>query len=443
MSSPITLEHLTSEDAYLDHCPTTVLKTRALSDNTCGMNPCYYLRTDGTLSVSTSVVELIKASGDFIPNDNFDPTRFFLHRHHKNAALLTRRALYAAYGAIRKSPLLSRNTDRISKLVPANAKARYVWNPHQAGYVTTETVDRRIRKLRPFEIVTANENRIDFSPHRSLSDPNRYLDLAANLLREEISDIESRFPDRKHIVLVGGKDSQLICLVPKLNPKNWYIFSAEPNFPIVRDWISENNIDIGGLFRHDGRNDESQDDFERKLICSDLYSSPVHIRYLPTLEKITQSLGSNCILWVGAMPRGASFFDGRVHERELGSRTDTDFSTRFFRYHLEQFPYWQGNITQTYANFLKQPVFCPYYMKRILNGVFAHLDPTALESRDYRSEIGERLAGKPVVWPSANPGPKAYDYARFWFNSYKYYRTTIERSLSAHRQPHMGLSTTP
>lgn len=108
---------------------------------------------------------------------------------------------------------------------------------------------------------------------------------------------------------MGGKDSQLISLIPKLNDANWYIFSAEPNYSLIKHWVAQNNIHATKIFAHDGQNEENMTDFKRKVICSDLYTNPIHVRYLPTLEKLVRDFDGECIFWVGFMQREASLYD--------------------------------------------------------------------------------------------------------------------------------------
>ena len=426
-----TQQHLTTFELYLSHQPASVVRTEAVEDNTCGMNPCYYMRDGGQFLVSTSVTSLIAAAGSFERNEDFLPTKFFLHKHHKKAATLLKRAVSTAYGIARKSPLVARQASKVGKLIPEQTKATYLWNPHQAGYATARTVDKRISRLLPQQTISADGESRAAAPECTTPDAESHVRVAADVLRDEIHAIERRFPDRRHIILVGGKDSQLICLVPKLNPDNWMIFSAQPNFPIVEDWVRANGIEVGALYEHDGKNEETADEFKRKLLCSDLYSSPVHIRYLPTLARISREIGADCMFWLGSMPRGAAVFDGRSHERQLGPRAADEFTSRFFDYHLNQFPFWQGNIQQTYANYLQSPVFCPYYLPDFLAKVFFTLDPQRLESRDYRERLGELLHGHPVQWPTSNPGPVAYDYTNFLFDSYSHYLREIRKLVAS------------
>jgi signal transduction histidine kinase len=109
-----------------------------------------------------------------------------------------------------------------------------------------DTIDRRVMRLRPFESVRDGEAPMGFRPTFSLSDPGEFVEQSARHIRWFIYRIERRFPDHEHIALVGGKDSQLILLSPKVS-KRWHVFSAHPNHPLVSEFIRQNDLEIGRL----------------------------------------------------------------------------------------------------------------------------------------------------------------------------------------------------
>lgn len=97
--------------------------------------------------------------------------------------------------------------------------------------------------------------------------------------------------------------------------------------------------------------------------------------------------------------------------------TRADSNDQFFNAHLNTFPGWQGNIQQTYSNYLGCPFLSPYYLKDMWFELYAHLDPAIIVSgQDYRPRLGDLLAGRKITWPSQNPGPAPYEYWYFWFS---------------------------
>ena len=239
-------------------------------------------------------------------------------------------------------------------------------------------------------------------------------------LKNFINTIEKKFPNHAQIIMTGGKDSQLISLVPKLNSKNWHIFSSEPNFTLVQRWLRENNIEGNRLFKADDFNKETREDFKKKIICGDCYSDPKHIRWLPNLKKIAANFNYKCIFWSGTMADTIYSFHKDYH---LKSKKD------YFETHMTRACSWQGNYHQTLTNFVGNPLLSPYHSPEIWNDLYQHIDPTIITKNvDLREKIGERLLGRPVWWVSDNPGPSACTQ-KFYNNYYKIYLSYIKKCL--------------
>ena len=416
---------LTSFEVYTKYHLGQVLETDALVDVCSGMNPCYYMQAGDRLKVSSSVASLIIDSGKFEINPGFKPPQFFMHPWQRNAVDFARNTINAVEKKLRGTSILqSRTVKKLKSIAPAEVKT-FLWDPHYSAHISCDSIDGRIRKIKPFESVSAGHSAMVLDLDYSLTSLDEYLEKSAHLMRKAINDIEAAFPQKKHIILMGGKDSQLIGLIPKLNENNWYIFSAEPNYTLIKDWVLQNNLHVTKIFAHDGHNEEKMADFKRKVVCSDLYTNLIHVRYLPTLENIVREFDNECIFWLGSMPRRASLYDASHRKADAPISSD-----QFFNVHLNTFPGWQGNIQQTYSNYLGCPFLSPYYLKDMWFELYAHLDPSIIVSgQDYRARLGEMLAGRKIVWPSQNPGPAPYQYWYFWFSSYRYYSKYIQEQL--------------
>jgi hypothetical protein len=422
------IDQLSSFDLYVKHRPGQVHEVNTLNDVCSGMNPCYYLRDGGKLKASSSVVALILDSGKFERNPRFKPPKFIMHPWQRNAVDFVRNGINAVEKGLRHTPILQNPAvKKIKSMAPQEMK-NFLWDPHYSAHISNDSIDSRINKLRPFESVSAERNSMLLTPDYSLADIDEYLEKSAFLMRRTINEIEAAFPQKKQIVLMGGKDSQLISLVPKLNEENWYVFSAEPNHSLIKEWVAQNKIHATKIFAHDGKNEERMADFKRKVMCSDLYTNPIHVRYLPTLERIVNDFDGECMFWLGSMPRRASLYDASHRKPEAPISNE-----QFFNVHMNTFPGWQGNIQQTYANYLGCPFLSPYYLKDMWFELYAHLDPSIIVSgQDYRPRLGELLAGRKIVWPTENPGPSPYEYWYFWFSPYRHYLRQIDKTLAKH-----------
>jgi hypothetical protein len=352
-----------------------------------------------------------------------------MHPWQRNAVDLVRNSINAVEKKLRGTSILqSQAVKKIKSMAPQEMKT-FLWDPNYSAHISCDSIDTRIKKLKPFEPVSTDKSTMLITPDYSIANIDEYLEKSAQLMRKAINDIEAANPKKKHIVLMGGKDSQLISLIPKLNEDNWYIFSADPNYPLIKDWVAQNDIRVRKIFAHDGKNEESLSDFKRKVVCSDLYTNLIHVRYLPTLEKLVRDFEGECIFWLGSMPRRASLYDASHRKPESPISND-----QFFNVHMNTFPGWQGNIQQTYSNYLGCPFLSPYYLKEMWFELYAHLDPSIIVSgQDYRPRLGDLLAGRKIVWPTENPGPAPYQYWYFWFSSYRYYLNYLNRQLKKKR----------
>jgi hypothetical protein len=295
-------------------------------------------------------------------------------------------------------------------------------------YDTWETIDRRVTKLKAFEAVTLSGAARLLQPDYSIRDQQIIVDRSVQHIQAYINRVEAAFPGFDHVVLVGGKDSQLILLAPKLNPDRWHMFSAEPNYTLNVRWVERNGVRVNRVFSHDNRNEESLDDLVEKIICGDLYSDPSHIRWLPTMRKIADGLEHRCLFWGGTMSSPGHFYDGQ-HYGHVGADRDA-----FFRSHFHRTAAWQGNYHQAFKNFVGRPYLSPFHSFEIWQDLFRHIDPAAIPPTDLRRPIGESLFGRPVWWIEENPAPGKYDYA--WkVDGYRLYvehlRRQCDRPLSA------------
>jgi len=333
---------MTSLDLYLNYPAKSVVETKSIEDIACGIYPCYYMEYQGRLKVSSSVVALIKDSGEFHFNNDFKPD--FTRSH---------------------------------------------W------YEQRHTVDKRIHRIKAFEIRYPGLSNINFKPVRTLKDPDELIEQSIHYFKTFINSIERKFPEYNHVVHTGGKDSQLIHLVPKINNTKWHIFSSEPNAHLVKQWIDQNDIAINEFFIHDNINDEDLDFLIFKLLNSDCIANPEHIRWIRKLKSISDFFENKCIFWTGLV--GDAIYS--IHK---------DFSKNnyydYFELNYNRVSSWQGNCMQTYFNTINSPCLSMYHSKEIWKSLYQRLDPSCVK-KDLRTCLGEKLAGRKIKWLDENPGP--------------------------------------
>jgi hypothetical protein len=389
-----------SHELYFDHPPGNVLETNHLRDVNAGIYPCYYTITNGTIVVSTSVTEIISYLGDFIENPDYEMDNF------TSTGSTHDRTLF--------NWLKTATPSRLKDTIPSEVKAliKRGTGYEKSWHEGRETVDERIYRLRPFENISLNERSIDFSPDFSLSTVDVLVERAADCLTEYVRTVEKEYTNHHHIILMGGKDSQILGLIPKVDNDNWSVFSAVPNYALAENFISDNGIELENLYRHDNRNREDETDLIRKLICSDLRADPRHIRWRKCLKEIADSFGSECIFWVGTEADTIFSHFPEFHEQDR---------SKYFEGHFTRAANWQGTTHQTTKNFTGSPMISPYHSERFWRQIMEHYDPRLIsKGTDLRKRLGEEIAGQSVVWPAKNPGPDMYKYD-YTVNGYQEY----------------------
>lgn len=379
----------TSLDLHLAHSPGEVVRTDEISDVGCGMYPCYYVQQDSELWVSTSAVSLIGEMGSLERNPEFDIPDYLKSITGKGSESDT---IINEFIAKLPSDLTSHVPSEVGEIL---RQMRLLSSPSSTWYDSWNTIDTRIFRVRPFETVTPNSTERLFEPTYTLDDPDKLVRKTAKYMKKFVHRIEREYPDREHIIHTGGKDSLLITLVPK-KTDNWHIFSAEPNYPLVEEFVERNNIDIKRMIRDDNKNRESTKDLQKKLLSSDLLMDPRHCRWVKKLKELTEEMDSDCIFWNG---------DGGGEL--LQHRPDLEYP----KTHLTRVPSKQGMYHQTVLNFTQTPLLTPYHSPKIWDDVFAHYEPSMMsDGMDVRPQIGEIFCGNDIWWPDRNPTPDAYQY---------------------------------
>lgn len=402
------MKKITSLQLHLNYPAEQVVETKCLEDVGCGIYPCYFMKLKDKLKVSTSVTALIFDSKIFELNPTFNPPDFLKQTSkqnslHKKLSLIT-------------PTILKRVVKYFDlRLLSDNLHKDKFW------YESWETIDKRVKKLRPFEKVTPRDTTIKFKPDFTIRDKEIIINKTVNYLQKFVQSVEREFPDYEHIIMTGGKDSQLINLIPKLNSEKWHIFSAEPNYTLVKKWIEKNDVTVNKIFKHNNQNEESFEDFKKKILCSDLYADLRHMRWIPTLKRIAKEFDYKCIFWSGTAADAIYSFHKDFHNK---------FKEEYFKVHMIRVGTFQGNYHQICKNFVGCPTLSPYHSKEIWEELYQHLDPSIItKDTDLRKEIGEKLFGRPVKWSEQNPSPEPYSYS-FHFDSYKFYVEYIKKGLT-------------
>ena len=265
-----------------------------------------------------------------------------------------------------------------------HAKRRFVRNPK---FQTT-------RFYRPsFLTIDAEVQRVRTARRRStreLADPAAIVELGARLIQEYVTEIETRFPRAVHILLMGGKDSENILLAQRRS--RWIAVSGEPNAPLNEAFLRDNGLAVERFVALSNETDNAL--LLEEILASDCGFDVAHFRWTPALQRLVNTCGGSAVIWMGTSGDG-TFAKNNNHR-------DVDY----YAVHDLHVGMAMGVWHQMVKNVLDVPVVSPYQSPRFLDELFYRFDPYfVLRAGDVRPQVGARLLGRPVRYPSANPTP--------------------------------------
>lgn len=272
-------------------------------------------------------------------------------------------------------------------------------------FVGEATVCRNVSRVPPEVRLSAKQK-----------DPQAYAEALCEAVVDDVHAVERRFSGWKNIVLVGGKDSLNLLLLPWRNPVVAY--SADPNYPLVREFVERNSLPLQVVHLQDDAGDLHSQVVENATLLS-----LQHCRWTGHLDAIAKAHAGEVVFWKGQLgdvfntpywqryasfpvhrsaPRGIQRFKSwgaRLIERigrEDRSPLEVALETRG--------AYWQGTHMALLRGLLNAPVLSAYHGARA-ERIWSTVDRQKAVQMDLRPLMGELWAGKPVWYPDLNPSP--------------------------------------
>lgn len=272
-------------------------------------------------------------------------------------------------------------------------------NPYYSGL---ETIDEQITRVGGPQI---------YKP--SFFNKNEYVRAFSDAMCADINEIESCYPDHEHAVLCGGKDSLNLLLLP------WKCrvtaLSSYPNYPLVKQFILNNNLDIQLLQLHDKNNSTIKKEILFNLNHVDIR----HFRWTGDLNKIAEEKNRKVIFWKGQVadafltPKWKKIFhnDGNFFRyamtrvaNKFGIYKDDYLIYRAHQAFWDRCAMWQGYHMSFLRAICGTLVLSGYHGRRCRDLIRQACLPSVI-NEDVRPLIGEMIAGKKVWYPETNPGP--------------------------------------
>lgn len=256
----------------------------------------------------------------------------------------------------------------------------------------------------------------------TITDPKEYAHRLTDALVADAAAEEERHPETTNVVMVGGKDSLNLLLLPWRH--RTIAVSGPPNDALVRRFVEDNDLDMEVWSLRD---EASALHLEREVLENGCRLDLQHCRWGQHLVEIGRSFRKKVIFWVG---QAGGFYQTpkwrrpghppdrwetalkRVYDEirpKIPSSWDHAMVQRWllpsFRWNLwKRAAMWQG----THMSFMRGLTDCLFVSS--YHGVQATevLQSVNLEQAvrfDVRPMIGERLLGREVRYPATNPGP--------------------------------------
>jgi hypothetical protein len=275
-----------------------------------------------------------------------------------------------------------------------------------------DTIDREIDRVGGPHLAAPDE----------FLDAEAYARAIADGLRGDVAACELRHPGYTNVVLVGGKDSQNLLLLPWRNPV--IAVSAQPNFPLVQEFARRNDLRIPVRELTDPSDAEVHD---REILENACRANLIHFRWGADLRRIAFDHGGKLIFWKGQVAdalttpywktlthpiRGAENLARKLYARAdhlfphalQTALTERVIVPRLRRTLWRRCAMFQGTHMGVIRAITGALVLSAYHGPRVSHA-WQRVRWVDAVQRDLRVRIGELLHGAPVHYPTTNPGP--------------------------------------
>lgn len=254
-----------------------------------------------------------------------------------------------------------------------------------------------------------------------IRDEDSYCKEIAKALRRDIAQAETNHPGYTNLVMCGGKDSMNLLLLPWKNPV--IALSAEPNYPLVCEFVRQNELDIEVQLLED-HIDENYLDEEIAELCCRMDGN--HWRWTKHLNEISEHYSKRVIIWKGQLgdlymtsdwmifmrPHfQPKFFFCRVFKK-IAPFLPVSWAGFIGHYILPGFVralWMKSSIAQGCHNgfirSLTDTLVLSAYHGKSVTDVIKNSDLPRVVRRDVRPKIGRLLLGRSVLYPKTNPSP--------------------------------------
>ncbi len=262
----------------------------------------------------------------------------------------------------------------------------------------------------------------EYEINQSITDVAELAQKVASALKSYIADIESKNVGYANYIMCGGKDSLNLLLLPWENKT--VALSAEPNFPLVKKFVEDNNLPYDVVLLED---EEDEEELRCEILENCCRMDMMHWRWGTSLKKISAKYDGKLIFWKGQMAdlymtdKWKTYMfpelKWRMYAQKIYKRLSAFIPNPICRVidrNLQKTAmhaaWHRGAVMQgAHVAFIRAIADClvlsAYHGPEMIK-VWSELDLHSVSQKDMRDKVGELLFGGPVKYPEENPAPE-------------------------------------
>lgn len=273
------------------------------------------------------------------------------------------------------------------------------------------TIDKDIKRI-------GQAHNFDYS----IKQKDDYCSQIVQALIEDTKYIEDINLGHTNIIMCGGKDSLNLLLLPWENPV--VAISADPNYELVREFVANNCLNVK-VIRLEDKYDETG--LNNEILEACCRADLCHWRWGIHLKQIVAEYNHKTIIWKGQLgdvymsPAWKTYLYPTKQPQNFFCKVYKKISPFLFDFLNEKIgkiiqPHvirtsWDksANLQGCHVGFIRALCDClvlSAYHGAKVTSVFSKANLSSVAQEDIRSEVGELILGKKVVYPKENPGPK-------------------------------------
>jgi hypothetical protein len=253
----------------------------------------------------------------------------------------------------------------------------------------------------------------------SIRNVDDYAKRIATALREDTAAVEACNPGKTNLILCGGKDSLNLLLLPWKQPTK--AVSAEPNYPLVAEFVHRNDLPMEVIRLEDPYDAEH---LRREILEACMRVDVRYWRWGAHLVRLAAGHGGQVVFWKGQAgdlymtdkwktfhhpPRKLEEYARKLYKRlpspfvvrrAVGRR----LQPRVIRATWDRCALLQGCHMAFIRALTDALALSAYHGPRMIQ-VWSEADLGSVAQEDMRGRVGKLLADRDVVYPRENPAP--------------------------------------